>query len=301
MSSPIIIACLKWVAHPGEPHDERFAGASPADRAALELALQQAKELGGTVTAVTVGPPATETVLRDAVAAGADRAVRVDGPAAMLSSDVAAGIAGVAEGAAWVWCGDYSLDRGTGSVPAFLAAALGAQQALGVIDVQFAAPGPAARVTRRLDGGRREVLDVTGPAVVSVEGAVADLRRAGLGALRVATSASIDVVPLHVHAGDVDYRSGNLHTKGALVVQGDVGDGFAVTAGGDLVIAGTLQGSKARAGGRIEVERGIVGATASARSGSDIRCHHATAARLVAENTIEITDQLQQLRQRQQP
>ena len=102
----------------------------------------------------------------------------------------------VAEGAAWVWCGDYSLDRGTGSVPAFLAAALGAQQALGVIDVQFAAPGPAARVTRRLDGGRREVLDVTGPAVVSVEGAVADLRRAGLGALRVATSASIDVVPL---------------------------------------------------------------------------------------------------------
>ncbi|MCB9380318.1 MAG: hypothetical protein H6513_06450 [Acidimicrobiaceae bacterium] len=196
MSSPIIIACLKWVAHPGEPHDERFAGASPADRAALELALQQAKELGGTVTAVTVGPPATETVLRDAVAAGADRAVRVDGPAAMLSSDVAAGIAGVAEGAAWVWCGDYSLDRGTGSVPAFLAAALGAQQALGVIDVQFAAPGPAARVTRRLDGGRREVLDVTGPAVVSVEGAVADLRRAGLGALRVATSASIDVVPL---------------------------------------------------------------------------------------------------------
>ncbi|MCA8954187.1 MAG: DUF342 domain-containing protein, partial [Planctomycetes bacterium] len=108
------------------------------------------------------------------------------------------------------------------------------------------------------------------------------------------TDTTIDVVPLHVHAGDVDYRSGNLHTKGALVVQGDVGDGFAVTAGGDLVIAGTLQGSKARAGGRIEVERGIVGATASARSGSDIRCHHATAARLVAENTIEITDQCMQ-------
>lgn len=196
VSSPEIVACLKWVAHPGEPHDQRFAGPSPADRAALELALQQAKELGGTVTAVTVGPPATDTVLREALAAGAHRAIRVDGPGAMLSSDVAAAIAGVVEGAAWVWCGDYSLDRGTGSVPAFLAAALGAQQALGVIDVQFATPGPAARVTRRLDGGRREVLDVTGPAVVSVEGAVADLRRAGLAALRAAGRGRIEVVAL---------------------------------------------------------------------------------------------------------
>ncbi|MEY4607615.1 MAG: hypothetical protein RLY45_2375, partial [Actinomycetota bacterium] len=28
----MIVACLKWVSHPGEPDDERFAGMSPADR-----------------------------------------------------------------------------------------------------------------------------------------------------------------------------------------------------------------------------------------------------------------------------
>ena len=39
---------------------------------------------------------------------------------------------------------------------------------------------PAVRATRRLDGGRREVLDVAAPAVLSVEGAVARLRRASL-------------------------------------------------------------------------------------------------------------------------
>ncbi len=199
-SQTTIVACLKWVAHPGEPHDERFAGASPADQAALELALQQAERLGGQVVAVTVGPVGAERVLRDAVAAGAHRAVRVDGPVAMLSADVAAAIATVAPDATWVWCGDYSLDRGTGSVPAFLAARLGAQQALGVIDVQFEVPGPAARVTRRLDGGRREVLDVRGPAVVSVEGAVAHLRRAGLAALRAAGKAPLEVVPLSTPA-----------------------------------------------------------------------------------------------------
>ena len=43
----MIVACLKWVAHPGEPHDERFAGASPADQAALELASRYEAMGGG--------------------------------------------------------------------------------------------------------------------------------------------------------------------------------------------------------------------------------------------------------------
>ena len=62
----MIVACLKWVSHPGEPSDERFAGASPADRAALELALRQAEASGDTVTAITVGPPGADRVLREA-------------------------------------------------------------------------------------------------------------------------------------------------------------------------------------------------------------------------------------------
>mgnify|MGYP002682876929 CR=1 FL=1 len=48
--------------------------------------------------------------------------------------------------------------------------------------------------TRRVDGGRREVLDVRAPAVISVEGATARLRRASLTAIRVAATAPIEVV-----------------------------------------------------------------------------------------------------------
>lgn len=187
-----IVACLKWVSHPGEPNDERFAGMSPADQAALEFALQQAAEIGDDVVAVTLGPAGADRVLRDALACGATRAVRIDAPISTTGHDVAAAIANHLADATWVWCGDHSLDRGAGSVPAFIAAQLGAEQALGVIHV--AVDGPTVHATRRLDGGYRELLTVRAPAVVSVEGATARLRRASLPALRAAAVAEISVV-----------------------------------------------------------------------------------------------------------
>ncbi|MEN9645324.1 MAG: hypothetical protein RL238_1993 [Actinomycetota bacterium] len=188
-----IVACVKWVSHPGEPHDERFAGMSPADQSALEFALQQAALLGTGVTVITVGPSGADKVLRDALACGATRAIRIEAPTTAAGTDVATAIADHITDAEWVWCGDYSLDRGAGSVPAFIAAHLGAEQALGVIHIDLAADG--VRATRRLDGGRRELLGLQAPAVVSVEGATARLRRAGLASLRSAAAAQIEVVP----------------------------------------------------------------------------------------------------------
>jgi electron transfer flavoprotein beta subunit len=47
------------------------------------------------------------------------------------------------------------------------------------------------RVTRRLDGGRREILRITGPSVVSVEGSVARLRRASLRSALTAQKAEV--------------------------------------------------------------------------------------------------------------
>jgi len=187
-----VVACLKWVTHPGEPHDQRFAGISPADQSALEFALVQAAALGTGVTVITAGPAAAASVLRDALACGARHAIHVLTENPLRSEEVADAIVLAVPTAQWLWCGDYSLDRGTGSVPAFLAAGFGAQQALGIIAVQWNTDGVTA--TRRLDGGRRELLAVTAPAVVSVEGATAHLRRAGLAALRIAANAAIDVV-----------------------------------------------------------------------------------------------------------
>jgi len=80
-----------------------------------------------------------------------------------------------------VLCGDQAADRATGSFPAFLAASLSAEQALGCVRLE-PVDDRTLRVHRRLDGGRREVLMVRPPAVVSVEAADVRLRRAGLPA-----------------------------------------------------------------------------------------------------------------------
>jgi electron transfer flavoprotein beta subunit len=192
----VIAACVKWVPSSNEPGDDRFAGISAADQAALEMALRQAAASRDDVLVVTAGPPAADRALRDALACGATRILRIDQNADTDSAVVAARLAAVVAGASVVWCGDYSPDRGSGSVPAFLAAELHACQALGAVGVDLDGRAPGSiTVIRRLDGGRREVLDVVPPAVVSVEGSVARLRRAGLPAVLAARTTSVESVP----------------------------------------------------------------------------------------------------------
>ena len=200
----MIVVARKWVA--GDP---RWADVSDSDRAALEVGLRLAEASGDSVTVVTVGPAGADRAVRAGLAVGADRAVRLDAPADLASEQVAEAIATVANDAHWVVCGDASVDRGSGSVPAFLAATLGASQALGLIAVE--ADGERVRAVRRLDGGRRELLAVRSPAVLSVEGSVARLRRAALGAEVAARTAPVVVVagppgPISEPANVVAYR-----------------------------------------------------------------------------------------------
>jgi electron transfer flavoprotein beta subunit len=198
----VIVVGWKWAPVVA---DGRAPGTSAADRAALELALS-----GDGVVVVSVGPPPAERGLREALAAGATRAVRVEAPAGLAGSAVATAVAGLAAGARWVLCGDISADRGTGSVPAFLAAELGLAQALGLVAVDVA-DDERLRGVRRLDGGRREVLSIEPPAVLSVEGAVARLRRAALPDELAAARAEIEVIagpagPVEAAAAVRSYR-----------------------------------------------------------------------------------------------
>ena len=186
-----ITVCIKWVL-PNRDGDERFAGISLADQAALEIGLRVAEALNESCTVITVGPATAETSLRDALACGAHDVLRIDAPADTDSAETARSLATYCEHSRLVVCGDYSSDRGSGSVPALIAARLGRGQALGLIDVQIV--GETVSVVRRLDGGRRERLSVTGPAVLSVEGSVARLRRASLRATLSANDAIVDVV-----------------------------------------------------------------------------------------------------------
>ena len=218
----VIVAAMGWSwqeadvdpltgAISASPHDR---GPERADFAALEHALSLAEKWDAQVIAATVGPAEADEMLKDALAAGATGALRVE-PARRSSRPRPAELVGggqnrpAALAAALrdrygvpdlVLCGDHSADRGTGSFPAFLAAALNAAQALGVVRLEPEGDGEL-RVHRRLDGGRREVLRVRRPAVVSVEAAGVRLRRAGLPETLASRRAVVPVIDAPAVAG----------------------------------------------------------------------------------------------------
>ncbi|WP_322766365.1 hypothetical protein [Frankia sp. Cr1] len=203
----------------GEVHiDERLSGLSAADQAACEWALRLGDAWSVPVAVLTVGPPAADATLRAVLAAGAARAIRVDADADADPRMVAAGVIAAlrrdpdhgdpnhAQAARTdiVVAGSWSPRRGSGAVPALVAAGLsrgrgrghgigGVAQALGLVSLAPTAPG-VVEAERRIDGGRRERLRVRAPAVLSVDPGTAPLRRAGLRAVVAARRAPIDVV-----------------------------------------------------------------------------------------------------------
>jgi electron transfer flavoprotein beta subunit len=171
----------------------RSHGLPDADAAALEVALVLAERWDGEVVAVTAGPAPAERALRAALAAGANRAVRVELSDDAPQAGIAAALAPVTAAATVVCCGAAGPDRASGAVPAYLAHRLGAAQALGLVSVEPGQPGEL-HALRRLDGGRRERVRLRAPAVVSVEGAAARLRRASLAGELAARSATVETV-----------------------------------------------------------------------------------------------------------
>jgi electron transfer flavoprotein beta subunit len=209
----VIAACLKWVDRRPSVDplsgvvrtDTRTSGPSDSDETALEWALRLGDAWAVDVIALSAGPEASEPMLRDAVAAGATLAVRVDSAEGATSEHVSAALAGALPASVdLVICGAWSVDRGSGSVPAYLAARLGAAQALGLVglSIEGATPeGATLAAERRLDGGRRERLRVSLPAVLSLEGGGVRLRRASLGAVLAARTKAVEVINAPAGAG----------------------------------------------------------------------------------------------------
>lgn len=205
----LVLAVISWSLprtadvpwDPTATADRPFSGPpreSDAALCALEYALRVAEGRGGRCVAITVGPPETDDILRRALAVGARHVLRIAAPhpehiaaedgdaAARVVLDVVTERYGVPD---LVVCGDDADEGGAGAMPAYLAARMGAAQALGLVDLRVAQEG--LRAVRRLDGGRREVLEVPFPAVCSVEAGGPRLRRAPLPAVLSAQRASI--------------------------------------------------------------------------------------------------------------
>jgi len=189
--------------------DPLGVGLSAADASALEHALRIAEAWSARVVAICAGAPSAESTLREIAALGVT-AVRVplgdeedgQGYVAELADDeqaLARTLVAVISRFGrpeLVVCGDQSIDRGTGALPAFVAHELGAAQALGLVSLEsgtYIGIHHVMYAVRRLDGGWREKLAVPLPAVCSVEGAGVRLRRASLDGALGLTAGSVQV------------------------------------------------------------------------------------------------------------
>lgn len=103
---------------------------NPFDRHALEEAVRLKEEHGGTVTAISMGPPQAEAVLREAIACGADHGVLVSdrafaGADTWATSYTLAKAVETVGGADLILCGKQAIDGDTAQVGPGLATRMG--------------------------------------------------------------------------------------------------------------------------------------------------------------------------------
>jgi len=178
-----VVVCVARVVDTSEPLPVRSGKAAleeeglrhvlnPADQHALEEGLRLKDRFPEcNVTAISMGPPESESVLRRCLALGADEAVLLwdeafrDSDTLATARILAAAIRQV--GADVVLCGKRASDGDTGQVGAQLAELLDLPAVTGV--VQLEVRDGEALVHRRLERGRRAVLRCPLPALFAVE------------------------------------------------------------------------------------------------------------------------------------
>lgn len=164
-----------------------------ADNYALEEALLIRERLGGTITIVTMGSKDSEDTIRMCLAKGADTAVRLDDPAFADSDGIAtARILGAAIKEMpydLILTGCMASDNWFSQVGSALAEMLELPHATMVIktDVQE----KSAQVSRELEGGLLEVLDIDLPAVLTIQTGINEPRYASIMGIAKASKKEI--------------------------------------------------------------------------------------------------------------
>ena len=155
---------------------------NPNDLFALQMAVQLKERYGGRITAVTMGPPISEEVLREAIALGVDRGVllsdrRFAGADTLATSYVLGmGIRKLGDFDV-VLCGTESTDSDTGQVGPQLAEEMDLPQVTGVEKIEK--QGSILRLERTSDGFR-EVMEVTPAGLLTVSREAVPARLPGL-------------------------------------------------------------------------------------------------------------------------
>jgi electron transfer flavoprotein beta subunit len=169
-----------------------------SDGYALEEALRVREKIGGDVIVCTMGPQRAKSVIKDALARGADRAIHVIGDnLAHLSPYAAAGALAAAireEAPDLIMTGLQSDDYGYAQTGVIMAELLGMPHATIVIEVDASAD--KLRVKRELESGWYQWYSMSMPALLTIQSGISQIRYATLKGIMAAKKKEIkDVTP----------------------------------------------------------------------------------------------------------
>jgi electron transfer flavoprotein beta subunit len=175
---------------------------NPYDEFAIEQALLF-REAGAAseLTLLTVDGPAADPQLREGLARGkrgqdAGKAIRMDDPS--FEGSDALGVARILaaavqkEGLGLVLMGKQAVDGDSAQVPAMLAELLGWPQVLEVEKIELT--GETIKAWRPAGGGKREIVEVPLPAVISCDKALNKVRYPTLPGIMMAKKKPIEVL-----------------------------------------------------------------------------------------------------------
>lgn len=205
---------------------------NPLDLYALEAALQLAEKHDGTVTALSMGPPAAMKALREALALGCDKAALISdrkfgGADTWATSYVIAKCIETMGDYDLVICGERATDGDTGQVGPGMAAWLDLPLATYVTKIEVTDAG--LDVERLVEIGYQK-LSMTKPALLTVVKEIADPRLPTLDGKKKAMKAEIPVY--NTENMDVDPRYIGLKGSPTKVVKIEAAQ---VTRGGKTV------------------------------------------------------------------
>lgn len=179
---------------------------NPFDEISVEEAVRL-KEAGiaTEVVVVSIGPRASQEVLRAALAMGADRAIHLESDQNLEPLAVAKCLKQLVaeEQPRLVICGKQAIDDDCNQTGQMLAALLGWPQ--GTFASEIAPDGDQIRVTREIDGGL-ETLELTLPAVVTSDLRLNEPRYASLPNIMKAKKKPLDSRPVEELQIDVAPR-----------------------------------------------------------------------------------------------
>jgi len=209
-----IIVCIKEVVDTGLSLDFGLSNRvvfreglplrlNPNDAEALSmaLALKSADKVSAVeITLISIGPERVESYLRDGLAVGADKAVRIWGEdfqelsayqkAKLLSRAVSL------FGADLVLTGTTSLDTGNGQAGALMAAWLDKPCVSEVVSLELAGESDSINLMKDIGRGQRETIQCSIPAVITIKGEGRKLPYASLDKLLESKSSEVMLLSL---------------------------------------------------------------------------------------------------------